>query len=854
MPITATYRLQLHDGFTFADAQRVVPHVARLGVSHLYLSPILQAASGSMHGYDVIDHAAVAHGLGGMAGFEALVGAAREHGLGIIVDTVPNHMAFVEPEYLNRPLWQVLREGPDAATAAWFDIDWAAGNGRLGIPVLGQPLADAVAAGEFSLDVHEGEPVIRYHEHVYPLAAGTVPDPDGGPLDDAAMLDVLGRQHYRLADWRARAQVLNYRRFFEVDRLIAVRVEEPAVFESTHALLLEAHHRGLIDGFRVDHPDGLSDPLAYLERLRDALKPGTPVWVEKILIGDEPLPADWPTAGTTGYDALRAISGALVDTSPEAVAAVRSTWEATGGEPSLHVVERACKRHMLDVAFGAETARLARSAARARPDLDPQRLVEATYELLAAAEVYRAYVRPGHPVPEVSRGRLARARQVAGSERPDLPAELDALAGLALRESERVADEGAAADFAVRLQQTWGPVMAKGIEDTTFYRYHRLTALNEVGGDPDLLVTGSPRVLHDWARRQQEHWPAGMVALSTHDTKRSEDVRARILAVAGDPDAWAACSRVAAEHARVAGVDEPTAHLVWQTLLGAMPIDAPRLGDYLTKALREAKDRTGWLEPDSAYEQAVLDFAERHREAGPLHAVLAATLDDHAEAIAALTLGQKTLQLTLPGVPDTYQGSEIIDLSLVDPDNRRPVHYRRRMDLLGRIESAGVGPTSPGSATTGAGSTVPAGSGSTGPAAAGSGSPEPVPQPSASERPGTRENLSLRKLHLVTTLLGLRKRCPDLFGPRASYTPLAEDEPNLVAFARAAEAGHSPGLVVAVTRAPGALSRSGGWSDQRIELPAGPWTDVISGAQWPDGSPACRDLLANWPVAVLVRR
>ncbi len=828
MPATSlhsTYRLQLHDGFTFGDARAVVPYVADLGVSHLYLSPILQAASGSLHGYDVIDHAAVASGLGGPEGFGRLVGAAREHSLGVVVDIVPNHMAFAEPAYLNRPLWEVLRRGADASTAHWFDIDWAAGDGRLGLPMLGQPVADAVANGQLRVGEHDGQPVVRYHDQLFPLAEGTAPDA-GAELDAAAMLDLLEAQHYRLADWRDKDEVLNYRRFFEVDKLIAVSVEDPDVFDATHGLLLDLHHRGLIDGFRVDHPDGLADPLAYLERLRDAVRPGTPIWVEKILIGAEPLPADWPTAGTTGYDALRAITGALVDSTPEAADAVRTAWDTggtgAGGEPSLHVVERASKRDVLELSFRPETARLARRAGAARPDLDAGRLYDATFELLAAAEVYRAYIRPGHPVPDVSRRLLDRARDVAAGERPDLTAELDALVALARLEGP--ADGGsaeAATDFVIRLQQTWGPVMAKGVEDTTFYRYHRLIALNEVGGDPDLLTTGGPGVLHDWAARQQALWPQGLVALSTHDTKRSEDVRARILAVAGDPAAWRACSEAAHRAARAGGVDGaidgPTVHLVWQTLLGTMPIEAARLEGYLTKALREAKERTGWLAPDAAYEQAVLDFAERHRAAGPLHDALRAALDDNVDAITALTLGQQVLQLTLPGVPDTYQGCEAVDLSLVDPDNRRPVDYPTRADLLDRLTAA-----APASTTALAG-------------------------------PTPAERLSASKLRLVTALLRLRRERPELFDAAARYQPLATDVEHVVAYARGPARG-SPGLVAALTRAPASLARRGGWTDQRVELPEGRWLDVVTGARLDGGERDCRELFAQWPVTVLVRR
>lgn len=832
MALTGTYRLQLHHEFTFVDAQAVVPYIAELGASHLYLSPILQAASGSLHGYDVIDHSAIAHGLGGLSGFEALVDTARQHGLGIVVDIVPNHMAFVAPEYVNRPLWQVLREGRGAATASWFDIDWEAGHGRLGIPVLACPLDRVIADGDLHLGLHEAEPVLRYHEHVFPLAPGTAPaglTAGDTRLTPAGWAQLLGQQHYLLADWRTKDEVLTYRRFFEVDRLIAVRVEEPAVFEQTHALLLDLHHRGLIDGFRIDHPDGLTDPLAYLRRLRAALRPGTPLWVEKILIGDEPLPADWPTAGSTGYDALRAITAALVDVTPDAVDVVHRTWLDAGGEPSLSVTERTCKRLVLAESFQPESARLARAASEARPDLEPGRVREATVELLAAAEVYRAYVRPGQPIPEESRRLLRRAHHEALAERPELGAELDALLALALTEplpqgpaheaADARAADAAALDFAIRLQQTWGPVMAKGIEDTTFYRFHRLVALNEVGGDPDLLSTQPLPILHAWAARQQAHWPQGLVALSTHDTKRSEDVRARLLAVAGDPVAWRECAQVAARAADAAGVDAVAAHLVWQTLLGVLPIEAGRLREYLVKALREGKERTSWRAPEQDYERAVVEFAESHRVDGPLHEAVTTALNVHQDTIASLTLAQKALQLTLPGVPDIYQGCELLERSLVDPDNRRPVDFAERARLL--AESAEPLPSAASEGADGSGCHDPASA------------------------------LSRRKLLLVHRLLTLRRDHPAVFGDRSSYTPLATDVEHLVAFARGR--AERPEVVVAATRAPVALARRGGWGADTVELPSGPWRDVLTDLPVEGGVRGCAELLAHGPVAVLVR-
>ncbi|MDO5628034.1 MAG: malto-oligosyltrehalose synthase [Mobilicoccus sp.] len=820
MNVTGTYRLQLHEGFGFDDARAIVPYLASLGVSHLYLSPILQAARGSMHGYDVVDHTAISAELGGRSAFERLAEAAKEFGLGIIVDVVPNHMAFVAPESDAAPLWELLRDGRDASTADWFDIDWKAGGGRIGLPILGADLDEVLENGEITVEDAEvggvTQKVVRYYEHILPIALGT----EGG----ANVRDILDRQHYRLASWRDKESVLNYRRFFEVDSLIGVRVELPEVFGATHALLLELHRQGLIDGFRIDHPDGLADPAGYLDQLAKATRRGTPVWVEKILEGTEDLPTSWKSAGTTGYDGMRAITAALVDSDPDVALAVSSAWDEAGGEHTLHEAVNEAKRHVVDLSLGPEVERLTRRAREVLPERDPERLREAVVELLVAGEVYRAYVRPDQRLSPVARERLTEAFARALVARPDLTDELRALSELTVVEDD---DHPAAVDFSTRLQQTWGPVMAKGIEDTTFYRWHRLTALNEVGGDPELLDSGSPADLHAWAARQQADWPLGMIALSTHDTKRSEDVRARILAVAGDPQAWAECSRISREQAREHDVDTQTAHLVWQTILGVGEISHERMEGYLLKALREAKDHTAWVDGDEDYERRVVAFADELRTSGPLQEAVEAAVERHAEAIRATVLAQKTLALTLPGVPDTYQGCEVVDLSLVDPDNRRPVDYERRADLLRRLDRAGVSPSGHDDAL------------------------DSLDAPDA---------LDAEKLLVTSTLLRLRREIPELFGENSTYIPLDGGD-HVVAFTRAYTGNLIAGalgwsrpsaLLVAVTRAPARLARDGAGSTIAVE--EGEWTDVLTGRSFTGGDLASDELFAHRPVAVLLRR
>ncbi len=792
MPPKGTYRLQLHAGFGFDDARALVPYLHRLGVSHLYLSPVLQAVAGSQHGYDVVDHDQINEELGGEGGLVRLADAAHEHGLGVLADVVPNHMALVAPLHLNRPLWQVLRLGRSAPTAHWFDVDWEHVGGRFPLPLLGETPAAAIAAGDLQLERTGGpggEPVLRYHEHVFPLADGT---------DTAAdITEVLDQQHYLLACWRDKDEVLAYRRFFDVDGLIGVRVEEPDVFDATHALLLDLHHRGVIDGFRIDHPDGLFDPEGYLDRLRAATD-GAWVVVEKILEGDEQLPTTWATAGTTGYDALQAVQQALVPPTSGALEEVWADARRDAGTDLMHVELRA-KREVLGGLLQPELRRLTRVAVQAARDSGDQsgaaEMSAALTELLVAMDVYRAYVRLDRPVPNGSADRLRAAVERAHLTRPELTSELVRLERLLLDASTTSA---AGRDLIMRFQQTCGPVMAKGVEDTTFYRWFELVALGEVGGDPGVVEEPSVAPLHGWAARQAAQHPAGMTTLSTHDTKRSEDVRARLLAAAGDAAAWrAAWVPVRAAADRV-GVDRPTAYLVLQTLIGAWPIGRERLEGYLVKATREAKRRTTWVDPDEAYEARVLDLARAVSEDPDLRTAVTGLVAATADANRATVLAAKLLQLTMPGVPDVYQGCEIVDLSLVDPDNRRPVDYAELDRRLARLDTGG---------------------------------------PPA--------DLHDEKLLVSSRALRLRRERRDLYGPDGGYEPLSGTGPHLVGFVRGG------GAITLVTRWPTRLAASGGWGDFTVMLPPGDWTDALGGREFAGGQALVGDVLADRPVALL---
>ncbi|WP_034087790.1 malto-oligosyltrehalose synthase [Streptacidiphilus albus] len=701
---TASYRLQLQPGFGFAEAGQAVPHLARLGVSHLHLSPVLQAVPGSTHGYDVTDHGRISEQLGGEAGLRALAATAHGHGLHLIVDTVPNHMAAPVPAHLNRAWWELLRSGPDSPSARWFDVDWAAQDGRLLLPVLGAPPAEELS--RITVDREADPPLLHYYDHVLPLRPGT----EQLPLP--ALLDA---QWYRLAWWRTARTELNYRRFFTVSDLVGLRVEHEEVFAATHALLLRLHAEGIVDGLRVDHPDGLADPRGYLRRLA-AETGGAYVVVEKILTGEERLPEDWACAGTTGYDALRRIDGVLTDGA--GVAALTAVYAEHLGLPGPEAVPGADafaldgRAEMVapEGELAAEVNRLTRVAASAlngtAPDGEPP-LRGAVAAALAAYPVYRPYPVPGE------QDRPADAAALADAAEGPL---LDLALG-------RLGRGPARDEFRTRFAQTASAVAAKGVEDTAFYRRFPLLSLNEVGGDPARPGL-APEEFHAYCERMQRDWPHAMTALSTHDTKRSADARARLAVLAELPELWR--TELAALTALLPDPppDPATGYLLWQTALAAWPIDGDRLSAAVLKSVREAKQRTSWTEPDQRFEQAVERTARAVPESPEIRARLDALVAGLAPWERVNTLSGTLLHLTMPGVPDLYQGSELPLHTLVDPDNRRIVDF----------------------------ATVP------------------VPGTTAAE-----------KLHVTTVALRLRRRLPGSFA--AGYTPVPADR-HLVAFRR----------------------------------------------------------------------
>ncbi|MFF4811658.1 malto-oligosyltrehalose synthase [Micromonospora chersina] len=752
--VGSTYRVQVRPGFDLDATAGLAGYLADLGVTHLYSAPLLTATPGSPHGYDVVDHRAVNPELGGEGGRQRLVRALRAAGLGLVVDIVPNHAGVARPA-ANPAWWDVLRRGRASAYADWFDIDWD--RGRLLLPVL----ADTPDALD-DLKVVDGE--LRYHEHRFPIADAT---------GDGTAREVHDRQHYELVNWRRGDTELTYRRFFAVSDLAGLRVEDAEVFRATHAEILRWAAAGDLDGIRVDHPDGLRDPAGYLARLR-AAAPGAWLVVEKILEYGEELP-DWPVDGTTGYDALAAAGGLFVDPDAEADFTAldgRLTGRHTSWEDLTHDTKLAAATRLL----AAELSRLAALV----PELPAEQVRPALAELAACFPVYRGYP------PEGAR-HLAAARAEAGRRRPDLTAVLDAVTAR-LRDPDH--------ELAARFPQLSGAVMAKGVEDTAYYRWSRFVALNEVGGSPAHFGV-PPAEFHRFAAARQVRWPASMTTLSTHDTKRGEDVRARLAVLSELPGRWA--ERVADWMSRAPLADPAFAHLLWQTAVGAWPIERERLHGYAEKAAREASASTSWADPDPAFEHELHALVDRMYDDPELHAQLTAFADEITPVGWSNSLGQKLVQLAMPGVPDTYQGTELWENSLVDPDNRRPVDFAVRRDLLARLD--------------------------------------------AGWRPAVAAD-GAAKLLVVSRTLRLRRDRPQLF---TGYRPVPAHGPagaHAVAFDRG-------GAVAVATRLPLRLARAGGWGDTTLAISGNSVTDVFTGRVYSGSELLMHDLLSTYPVALL---
>jgi (1->4)-alpha-D-glucan 1-alpha-D-glucosylmutase len=762
---TSTYRLQIRSEFDLHQAAALVPYLHDLGVDWVYLSPILTAEKGSGHGYDVTDTTAVDPDRGGPDGLAALSEAARAAGMGVLVDIVPNHMGIETPAD-NAWWWELLKEGPGSRMAEAFDVDWDANGGRLRVPVLGD------GDGELDqLKLVDGE--LHYYDNRYPVAEGTAHPGDSGA-------EVHARQHYELVNWRRADSELNYRRFFGVNTLAGLRVEVPWVFEESHSEVKRWFDEGLVDGLRIDHPDGLADPKGYLDDLR-TLTGGAYVLVEKILEPGEKLPRDWATEGTTGYDALADIDRLFVDPTGE------HTLTASVPVDPFHEMIHGTKRGIADGILRSEVLRLARLVP-ADAGLEHEAAADAIAELLTCFPVYRSYLPGGAEY-------LAEAVRDAQVRRPDLAATIAALHPLL--DPFLDGGDGELTELARRFQQTSGMVMAKGVEDTAFYRYSRLVSLNEVGADPSIFSI-DPLELHRRLLERQTDSPLAMTTLSTHDTKRSEDTRTRISVISELPEEWTA---VLAELEQLAPIRDPSfAPLLWQSLIGAWPLSRERAHAYAEKASREADSSTHWTAPNEEFERG-------------LHAAVDAAFDD--DAVVALldgfverirdagwsnSIGLKLLQLTMPGVPDVYQGTEFWDTSLVDPDNRREVDYDARRQVLTDLAFGAL------------------------------------PQLGADAH---------AKLLVVARALKLRRDRPELFTGYTAIAASGDAANHVFGFDRG-------GLVTLITRLPHGLAQHG-WGDATVELPAAAYTCALTGTTVSGGTVRIADLFATFPAALLVQ-
>ncbi|MBB3524197.1 malto-oligosyltrehalose synthase [Rhizobium sp. BK456] len=862
---TATYRIQFRNGMTFDRACGLIPYLKTLGISHLYASPIFTAVNGSTHGYDVTDANDIDPALGGRAGFERLTESLAAAGMGLILDIVPNHMA-ASPE---NGWWRdVLAFGRQSAYAGHFDIDWSE---PLTLPQLGQDFEAALAAGELRivLDETRGNFAFAYFETLLPLnpssygaIANRLDDPVATRMAEAAaitsgedivrtMRDILFEggdravlrqkledisadrdfvkglheaQYWRLTHWKEAARHLSYRRFFEVTGLVGTRVENPSVFEDMHRLTIELVHHGKVQGLRIDHVDGLAEPKAYLDRLRDAVGPDTYIVVEKILGGGEALPESWPVSGTTGYEFIAALSELFVDGS--GLRRLDDAYRSLAGETGdLEEGRRLAKRLMVERNFAGETSRLAAIAVGIFPEINRDEIATALTELLIAFPVYRTYG-DGGPLAWQDSAVLAATASQAMARLDDRRA-LDHV----LRLLEGKVDGDAAHEFRIRFQQLSGPVMAKATEDTLFYRYNRLLAANEVGGEPGKAPDGPEgfhRRMADRARLQ----PHGLSASATHDTKRGEDARARLYALSEGADVfaqavarWREMNRPWLTELPDGAAPEPNVEwMLYQALAGIWPEDfgraqtaelAERFTDYAVKAVREAKLHTGWIEQDAAYEDAVKAYA-----AALISSENDAFLEDFERVLQPFiaagylnSLSQTLLKLTAPGIPDIYQGSEGFDFSLVDPDNRRPADHER---LTAWLTEAG---------------------------------------------PIAKLQAAALKQRIVAIGLQLRQRHPALFA-RGDYLPLkvtGSRREHLLAFARVHKDNFA---IVAAPRLmfgwldPGVLFAGPEfWEDTAIAVPSplhGLKADLVTGKTIePGGSIAVAALLGSQPVGLI---
>jgi len=870
----ATYRLQLNRDFTFAKAREVANYLHELGITDCYLSPIFKAEPQSSHGYDICDFNEINPNIGGVEGFEQFVLHVRGLGMSVLLDFVPNHMST---DISNTWWFDVLEKGPASKHALWFDIDWQRfEGGKVLLPILEDDYDKVLHAGKLRLVFQSQKPFIAYYDRRLPLcpqSAATVSKQAGDSTSDSVssafngtpgnaqsfqqLHSLLQQQHYLLANWRTGLQEINYRRFFDINELISLRVELPEVFDAAHTLVLSLLKQGKAAGLRIDHPDGLWDPKKYCCWLREKT-PDAYIVAEKILTHDESLPEDWPVEGTTGYDFLNYVNGLFVNQSNEATFD-RIYREFTGLQKDFPTMAYENKKRILLTSFPAGVRFLADQLKRIADsagfrELTIERLRDALVEVIAAFPVYRTYVNE-QTVELTVAERKHIDQAIADATERFSPADLDSLRFiqnlLLLQVPEKLgaSEKQFCREFVMRFQQLTGPVMAKGLEDTTFYNFNRLISLNEVGGDPDSFGN-SVEDFHRHNLEKSGRWPHSLLATATHDTKRGEDVRARINVLSELPDEWrSALARWrdlnSAKKSVIDGQPAPVAndeYFFYQTLLGAWPSEESGPGQLqalrqrmvacMLKAIKEAKTHTSWLNPHSNYEKAKELFLQKVFADSSTNAFLN-DFKQFQRRIAFFgrlnSLAQTLLKMTSPGVPDFYQGTELWDLNLVDPDNRRPVDYTIRRGLLAELKAQLV----------------------------------QVPTSEFHLDLLTDDQLGRSKLYLIWRVLEFRNRHRAVFDS-GTYVPLAIEgtkKEHVCAFARVSQ--NETAIVVVPRLVAGLLKEQRlpvgqeVWEDTRLQLPgAGRFSNVFSGQilagsknELPIGQ-----ILSEFPVALLNRR
>jgi (1->4)-alpha-D-glucan 1-alpha-D-glucosylmutase len=818
----ATYRIQFRSGFSLRSAINLIPYLSELGISHLYASPLLLAMFGSTHGYDVFDFEQLDPDLGTEEDFEELAKTLHKNNMGLVLDIVPNHMGIGGSQ--NRWWWDVLKHGQKSQFAPYFDIDWKSPDprlhGKILAPVLGDRYETVLAKGEIRLDYEKDELILRYHEHTFPVNPNSIEIKEDTIYTintEPDLLDqLIQKQNYRLTFYQHGPKELNYRRFFNIITLAGVRVEDPQVFKEAHAPIIHWTEKGLIDGLRVDHPDGLRDPEQYLRRLHE-VTPEAWIVVEKILEPGEDLPVTWPVAGTTGYDFMNRVQAVFVNSDSEQI--LTDFYGEFTGEPTDYAaIVKEKKQFILEDMLCAEVGRLVdllipitANHWRYR-DFSRDELREALIELLSCFSVYRTYARAQNRyITETDAAYIVEATKLAKESRPDLGTEpFEFIASLLLLNLPGDLEH----DFVMRFQQLTGPAMAKSVEDTAFYCYNRFVALNEVGGDPSHFGC-SVEDFHKASQKALSDWPNAMLGSSTHDTKRSEDVRARLLLLSEIPEKWIETvqrwSKMNEKYRHQQWPDRNAEYLYYQTLVGAWPISFDRLYNYLDKAVCESKQHTSWAQRNPEYDDVLRAFIKDTFNDAEFIADLENFLQSLVIPGYINTLSQTLLKLTTPGIPDVYQGTELWDNSLVDPDNRRVVDFDLRRNLLNELKTLPIDDIC------------------------------------------RRYEEGLPKLWLIRQTLGLRAKNPEIFDRNGFYEPLlaqGSKAEHIIAYSR------SGSVVVVVPRLIMGLqtefSQSQNWGDTTLNLPVGQWRNQFTDEVVTE-TISIIDLFKHFPVALLVR-